>query len=214
MCISNNATMRLVQSIVRPIAIGCLLTIAIASLQAAAATTDGRNSEMVGDSPEVRDAATQSERQAASARSVAITLLQALDISERQHAGSRAVDVSFVATSGERFYRILTLVGDQVLEHHIDADNGEAGAARIYSTIDSLDQTDRANVSDLMRTGLNLSDAVALAERETTGIVISAGLIRIGGKLNFAAVALCGDRLKEVVLEPPLQSKPRRRGDG
>ena len=48
-----------------------------------------------------------------------------------------------------------------------------------------------------------LSDAVRIAEKAAEGSALAEGLMKQDGKLNFVVVIASGDRLKEVMLEPP-----------
>ena len=48
-----------------------------------------------------------------------------------------------------------------------------------------------------------LSDAVRIAEKAAEGSALAGGLMKQDGKLNFVIVIASGDRLKEVMLEPP-----------
>ena len=52
-----------------------------------------------------------------------------------------------------------------------------------------------------------LSDAVRIAEKAAEGSALAGGLMNQDGKLNFVVVIASGDRLKEVMLEPPIVGK-------
>jgi hypothetical protein len=66
-----------------------------------------------------------------------------------------------------------------------------------------LDHEDRSNLAALGIIKHRLADAVRVAEKAASGKAISGGLVREGGRLNFAIVVISGDDLKEVLLEPP-----------
>jgi hypothetical protein len=44
---------------------------------------------------------------------------------------------------------------------------------------------------------------VRIAEKAAEGSALAGGLVKQDGKLNFVVVIASGDRLKEVMLEPP-----------
>jgi hypothetical protein len=48
-----------------------------------------------------------------------------------------------------------------------------------------------------------LSDAIRIAEKAAEGSALAGGLVEQDGKLNFVVVIASGDRLREVMLEPP-----------
>ena len=47
------------------------------------------------------------------------------------------------------------------------------------------------------------SDAIRIAEKAAEGSALAGGLVEQDGKLNFVVVIASGDRLREVMLEPP-----------
>jgi hypothetical protein len=56
---------------------------------------------------------------------------------------------------------------------------------------------------------LELSDAVAIADKAAAGKAISGGLVKEGEQLNFVVVLLSDDQVKEVFLEPRRASSKR-----
>jgi hypothetical protein len=73
----------------------------------------------------------------------------------------------------------------------------------IASSLKELDREDLANVVALKWIKHELSDAVRVAEKAAEGKALAGGLMKQDGKLNFVVVVAAGDRLKEVLLEPP-----------
>ena len=70
-----------------------------------------------------------------------------------------------------------------------------------------LDRGDLANIIALKWIKQELSDAVRVAEKAAAGSALAGGLMRQDGKLNFLIVIASGERLKEVMLEPPKVGK-------
>jgi uncharacterized membrane protein YkoI len=140
-------------------------------------------------------------------RTAQVSLSRAIEIAERAHAGARTSDVSFDGGSGAPVYRVRTFHDGQVWEHAIDAATGEIATDRLVSSLKELNAEDRTNIASLSGVRQQLSDAVRVAERATSGKAISGGLTRERGKLNFVVIVVSGLDLKQVILEPP-----RRKG--
>jgi uncharacterized membrane protein YkoI len=131
-----------------------------------------------------------------------VPLGQAMSIAERLHDGSRTADISF-EISGPPVYRVRTIKNERVFENVIDANTGSVSQAEIASSLKELDRTDLANIIALKWIKQELSDAVRVAEKAAAGQALAGGLMKQDGKLNFVVVVATGDRLKEVMLEPP-----------
>jgi uncharacterized membrane protein YkoI len=140
-------------------------------------------------------------------RTAQVSLSRAIEIAERAHAGARTSDVSFDGGSGAPVYRVRTFYDGQLWEHAINAATGEIATDRLISSLEELNAEDRTNIASLSGVAQQLSDAVRVAERATSGKAISGGLTRERGKLNFVVIVVSGLDLKQVILEPP-----RRKG--
>jgi uncharacterized membrane protein YkoI len=132
-----------------------------------------------------------------------ISLVQAMAIVQNLDTGSRIADVALDGTSGQPIYRVKTFQNDRVSEYTIDARSGDLSANRIMSALKELSAEDRDNLIALKAVRQELSDAVVVAEHAASGKAISGGLMNERGKLNFVIVVVSGDRLKQVMLEPP-----------
>ena len=130
-------------------------------------------------------------------------LLQAIAIVQNLDSGSRIADVAFDGGSGQPVYRVRAFQKDRLLEYTIDARTGELSADTITSALKELSAEDRKNLMALRAVRQQLSEAVVVAERAASGKAISGGLTHERGKLNFVIVVVSGDRLKQVMLEPP-----------
>ena len=140
-------------------------------------------------------------------RTTRVPLGQAMAIAERLHDGSRTADISF-EISGPPVYRVRTVKNERVFENVIDASTGSVSQAELVSSLKELDRADLANIIALKWTKQELSDAVRVAEKATSGNALAGGLMEQDGKINFVVVVASGDRLKEVMLEPPKVGRP------
>ncbi|MDN3273283.1 PepSY domain-containing protein [Frankia sp. RB7] len=136
-------------------------------------------------------------------RSSSISISQAMAIAEARHAGATTADISFDGGSGVPVYRVKTLHNDRIWRHTINATTGELMGGEAALPLAELDHDDRSNLAVLGTIRHRLADAVRVAEQAASGKAISGGLVREGGRLNFAIVVISGDDLKEVILEPP-----------
>ncbi len=135
-------------------------------------------------------------------RTIKIPLSQAVAIAEHIHDGSRTVDIS-LDISGPPVYRVRTEKDERVWENVIDANTGSVTEKEISSSLRELDREYLGNIIALKSVELELSDAVRIAEKAAAGRALAGGLMKQDGKLNFVVFIASGDRLKEVMLEPP-----------
>jgi uncharacterized membrane protein YkoI len=135
-------------------------------------------------------------------RTIKIPLGQAVAIAEHLHDGSRTADVSF-EISGPPIYRVRTVRNERIWENVIDANTGSVTEKETTSSLSELDREDLGNIIALKSVEQELSDAVRIAEKAAAGNALAGGLMKQDGKFNFVVVIASGDRLKEVMLEPP-----------
>lgn len=136
-------------------------------------------------------------------RNAPTSLLQAITSVQKLDSRLRIADVGFDGGSGQPVYRVKAFQKDRLLEYTVDASTGELSAHTIMSALKELSAEDRKNLMALKTVRQQLSDAVVVAERATSGKAISGGLMQERGKLNFVIVVVSGDSLKQVMLEPP-----------
>jgi uncharacterized membrane protein YkoI len=141
-------------------------------------------------------------------RTIKIPLSQAVAIAEHLHDGSRTADVSF-EISGPPIYRVRTVRNERIWENVIDATTGSVTEREVSSSLRELDREDLGNIIALKSVEQELSDAVRIAEKAAEGSALAGGLMKQDGQLNFVVVIANGDRLKEVMLEPPKQGSVR-----
>jgi uncharacterized membrane protein YkoI len=143
------------------------------------------------------------ERELELFRSARVPLRQAMETAERLHPGSRTADISFGVKGDLPIFRVKTVKDRRMWENSIDAKSGAVSGSEVVSPLDVLEDDERLNVTTLKSVRQTMADAVSIAERSTSGRAISGGLTSDGEKLNFVIVVLSGDKLKQVVLEPP-----------
>ena len=140
-------------------------------------------------------------------RVVKLSVADAIAVSEQLHQGSRSASVKF-ELSASPGYKVLTVRNNEVWEDIIDANTGRTTAETTLS-LRELSDEDRSNIAALRSVSQDLSDAVHVAEKATSGKAMGGGLVKQNGRLNFVVVVLSGDSLKEVMLEPP-RTRPSR----
>jgi len=170
------------------------------AIVSAGSTPTALHSDTDGDAAADRQAVS---REIERFHSASISISQAMAIAEARHAGATTADVSFDGGSGVPVYRIKTLHNDRIWRSTINASTGELMGGEAALPLAELDHEDRNNLAALGSITHRLTDAVRVAEKAASGKAISGGLVREGGRLNFAIVVISGDDLKEVLLEPP-----------
>lgn len=135
-------------------------------------------------------------------RAAPLSLIQAIEIAERLHAGSRTVAVAF-DVSDRPAYRVRTVKNKEIWENVVDVLTGRTMDPEITWSLNELEVEERDNVIALRSVGQELSEAVAIAEKAAAGKAISGGLVKEKDQVNFVVLILTDDRLKEVFLEPP-----------
>jgi uncharacterized membrane protein YkoI len=144
-------------------------------------------------------------------RAAPISLRRALAIAQDLHGGSRVVDIGFDGEHQIPVYQVKTHRGDILWQNAIDAHTGNTVGTEVVSSIDGLGKPDRELLVRLRAVRQELLDAVVVAERNISGMAISAGIMMERGRLQFAVVCVSGSDLKQVLLEPPGTGSHRRR---
>lgn len=139
-------------------------------------------------------------------RAIKFPLSQAVAAAEHLHDGSRTAGISF-EISGPPIYRVRTVRNEQIWENVIDANTGSVTEKEVSSSLRELDREDLGNIIALKAVEQDMSDAVRIAEKAADGNALAGGLMKQDGKLNFVVLIANGDRLKEVMLEPPRVGK-------
>lgn len=133
-----------------------------------------------------------------------ISLREAIAVAQSRHEGSRAVDASFDGEADVATYQIRTSLGNRVWENTVDAQTGKTIKAELVWSVEDLGSSDRMLLTSLRAVRQGLSDAIVVAERNTLGRAIGAGLAVEQDRLQFVVVCVSGTDLKQVLLEPPV----------
>ena len=149
------------------------------------------------------------QRFLAAFRAASLSLIQAIAIAERLHAGSRTAAITF-DISDNPSYRVRTVKNKEIWENVIDVHTGRTARPETAWSLNELEMEERDNINALRLVKQELSDAVAIAEKAAAGKAISGGLVKEGDQLNFVVVVLSDDRVKEVFLEPPRATSKRQ----
>jgi uncharacterized membrane protein YkoI len=174
---------------------------AMADTNGTATITQGRGGATDGDTDEEA-----TRRLLEHFRAAQLSLCQAMAIAERLHRGSRTVRIGF-DISNSAGYRVRTVKNSEIWENFIDANTGSVKGAEVVSPLQELDGEDRVNIIALKSVRQELSDAVRVAEKATSGTALGGGLMQQDGHFSFVVVIVSGDSLKEVMLDPPRISR-------
>lgn len=148
---------------------------------------------------------------------VRLRIRDAIAIAETRAEGARAIDIDFEEESDHIAYRIKTYQQNEIWTGTIDASTGEIIGAGAVTPVASLQQKEKAELASLGASGMNLSEAIAIAEQYGIGSAVSAGLEERNGKLIFVVLVATDDTLNEVIVEVVRPRRvqgrtPRRRG--
>ena len=136
---------------------------------------------------------------------VRISTQDAILLVEKQ-TGAKVVDISFDGLSDRLTYRIKAHRDQRIWNGIIDASTGTLIGDSTLTPVSSLDARDKWELAGLKSAGINLFDAVTIAEKYAGGNAVSAGLAEADGKLAFLVVVIADGQLKEVSINP---AKPK-----
>ena len=143
--------------------------------------------------------------------SARISARRAIAIAERRDARAKVIDLSFDGTTSRLAYRVKVLLNDQLWEGAIDASTGVPVGDGSTTPASRLDEEDRTALAAFTAAGMDLSEAIAIAEQYGSGKAVSAGLQHDGAKLVLPVVIVSEGSLKEISVEPGEQrSRPRK----
>jgi uncharacterized membrane protein YkoI len=143
--------------------------------------------------------------------SARISARRAIAIAERRGARAKVIDLSFDGTTSRLAYRVKVLLNDQLWEGTIDASTGVPVGDGSTTPASRLDEADRTALAAFTAAGMDLSEAIAIAEQYGSGKAVSAGLQHDGAKLVLPVVIVSEGSLKEVSVEPGERpSRPRK----
>jgi uncharacterized membrane protein YkoI len=128
-----------------------------------------------------------------------VRIRDAIAIAEARAPGAKVIDIDF-DESDHVAYRVKTYRQNEIWAGNIDASTGEIIGAGTVMPIENLQHKEKVELASLEASGMNLSEAIAIAEQYGIGTAVSAGLEERNGKLIFVVAVATGDTLNEVMV--------------
>jgi uncharacterized membrane protein YkoI len=142
---------------------------------------------------------------------VRVSARRAIAIAERRGAGAKVVDLSFDGTTDRPVYRVKVFWNEELWEGKVDASTGVPVDDGSTTPASKLSEEDKTVLAAFAAADLDLSEAVAIAEKYGSGKAVSAGLQLDGAKLALLVVIVSKGSLKEISVEPGEgRSRPRK----
>jgi uncharacterized membrane protein YkoI len=145
-----------------------------------------------------------------------VPIRRAIAIAEARVKGAKIVDIGFDEESDQVAYKVKTYQHNEMWTGTIDASTGEIIGEGIVTSVAGLDEKEKVELANFRASGMDLSEAIAVAEEYGVGSAISAGLEERKGKTIFVVVVITDRTLREVAVEmgPPCRVKKRAHGHG
>ena len=142
---------------------------------------------------------------------VRVSARRAIAIAERRGAGAKVVDLSFDGTTDRPVYRVKVFWNEELWEGKVDASTGVPIDDGSTTPASKLGEEHKTALAAFAAAALDLSEAVAIAEKYGSGKAVSAGLQFDGAKLALLVVIVSKGSLKEISVEPGEgRSRPRK----
>src|SRR3984957_20432775 len=129
---------------------------------------------------------------------VRVPIRRAIAIAEARVKGAKIVDIGFDEESDQGAYKVKTYQHNEIWTGTIDASTGEIIGEGVVTPVESLEGKEKAELANFRASGMDLSEAIAIAEEYGVGSAVSAGLEEQNGKPIFVVVVVADGRLKEV----------------
>jgi uncharacterized membrane protein YkoI len=144
-----------------------------------------------------------------------VSIQHAITIAETRVKGARIFDIDFDEEFGEIVYKVKTFQHNEIWTGTINASLGEIIGEGAVTPIASLEEKEKAELANFSTSGMNLSEAIAVAEEYGVGSAISAGLEERSGKTIFVVIVVADGALREVAVEmgPPCRFKKGPHGE-
>jgi uncharacterized membrane protein YkoI len=126
---------------------------------------------------------------------------RAIVIAESRAAGAKVVDIGFDDESDRVAYKVKTYQHNEIWTGTIDASTGEIIGMGVVTLVASLDEKKKNQLANFQVAGMDLSEAIAIAEEYGGESVVSAGLEEQHGKPIFVVVVVADGKLREVSVE-------------
>jgi uncharacterized membrane protein YkoI len=132
---------------------------------------------------------------------VRVPIRLAIAIAETRSAGAKIIDIGFDEESDQVAYKVKTYQHNEIWTGKIDASTGEIIGEGLVTPVASLEGKEKAELASFKASGMDLSEAIAIAEEYGVGSAVSAGLEERNGKPLFMVVMVADGTLKEVAVE-------------
>ena len=130
-----------------------------------------------------------------------ISLRQAIEIAEKRLPGSKTVDITFDDQNDQLAYKVKTFQHNEVWEGSIDAWSGKVYGEGTTTHVSKLDPEDTAELAGMLKAGIDLSRAAAIAEEHEQGKAISAALEEVNGRIVYEVVIVADGKSKKITLD-------------
>jgi uncharacterized membrane protein YkoI len=132
---------------------------------------------------------------------VRVPIRRAIAIAEARAAGAKVVDIGFDEESDRPAYKVKTCQHNEIWTGTIDGATGEIIGEGVITPVANLEGREKHQLANFKMSGMDLSEAIAIAEKYGDGSVVSAGLEEQNGKPIFVVVVVADGKLKEVSVE-------------
>jgi uncharacterized membrane protein YkoI len=132
---------------------------------------------------------------------VRVSLRRAMAIAETRAAGAKIVDIGFDEESDQVAYKVKTYQHNELWTGTIDASTGEIIGEGVVTPVANVEGKEKAELANFRASGMDLSEAIAIAEEYGVGSAVSAGLEEQNGKPIFVVAVVADGALKEVSVE-------------
>lgn len=132
---------------------------------------------------------------------VRVPIRRAIAIAESHATGAKVVDIGFDEESDGVAYKVKTYQHNEIWTGTIDGSTGEIIGEGVVTPVANLEGREKHELANFKVSGVDLSEAIAIAEEYGAGSVVSAGLEEQNGKPIFVVVIVADGTLKEVSVE-------------
>lgn len=139
--------------------------------------------------------------QAAAISSAKVSIADVIGILEKSRAGETVLDVSFELNDNQPAYAVRTYANGKVWDGLVDGMTGALTGNSILTDESALDDEDKAEVAALRGLKVTLRQALATAEKDNPGRVLSAGLEQRGRRVVWE-ILFQGAKRSEVQIDP------------
>jgi uncharacterized membrane protein YkoI len=142
---------------------------------------------------------------------VRVSFRRAIAIAESHTAGAKIVDIDVDEEPDRIAYKVKTYQHNEIWTGTIDASTGDIIGGGVVKPVASLEEREKKELANFKVAGMDLSEAIAIAEEYGAGSVVSAGLEERNGNPIFVVLVAAEGALKEVSVEMARSCRDNRR---